>query len=164
MAAQACQRLQNELKESYFRDALEESHGDIRKTWRVIKQFWPYKRKTSNITSIDGETTDLGKAMKINEFFTNIAQNLDRDMPVAHEDDKLPPFPAHAPVLEFMPISKYDVCTLIRDAKSSSSCGVDGLTMNLIKYVVHRVLSLSAISSTVVLSSALFLLAGKWPP
>ena len=86
-AAQACHRLKNKLKESYFSNALEQARGYSAKTWRIIKKFWPYKKKTTNINSINGETSDLGKASEINNFFANVALNLERDMPVVHEND-----------------------------------------------------------------------------
>ena len=88
----------------------------------------------AKIRDIDGETNDLAKATKINEYFINIAEQLSKEI----DDDLLDENilvndVAYPPVFEFREISDYELAILLRELSPSTSCGVDGITARLIK-------------------------------
>ena len=111
-AAAFCQQLKLELKRSYFQDAFAKCGDDNKQRWCLIKQFWPFKRKSGQISIINGKSDDLEKAVEINWVFVNVAVDLaDR---IEAPDFDLPDIPCHPPVFEFRPVSEYDVALLIQ--------------------------------------------------
>ena len=116
------------LQSNYFKDALYNCHGDSKKKWRVIKQFWPFLKKESSIRDINGSTDNANKVKSVNEYFINIANTFAAQIDDNDNYIALIEVVPYAPVFEFMTLTPYDTAVLIHDLKPSSSCGVDGLT------------------------------------
>ncbi len=128
--------LRDELKTSYIRDCLEKCGNDSKKTWKLIRKFWPGKSKSSNIQEVNGKTDPREIGTEINNFFTHIGDNLASSIPTADQTllhNYNTKYSIKAPIYEFTKITPYDVSILIRDLKPSSSCGVDGLNARLLK-------------------------------
>ena len=108
----------------------------MKKTWRLIRQFWPGKGKSSVIESINGKITNEDMANEINDFFSNIGSDLAKDIPAPAAnmvDLFIQNIPIYAPVFELSQLDDHDVAILIRDLKPSSSSGIDGLSARIIK-------------------------------
>ena len=60
--------LRDDLKRDYFETQLHACKGDMKKTWRLIRKFWPGKGKGTNIESINGKKGNVEMANEINEY------------------------------------------------------------------------------------------------
>ena len=123
--------LKEKLKQSYFEDQIDQSNGDSKKLWKVIKEFWPTKPKGNNINKIHDFTTDIDKANALNEHFSTIGLNLSKLINTDEINDL--PVTAHPPIFDFSSVTLLDIAEAIRDMRPSTSCGVDGLTPRLLK-------------------------------
>ena len=104
-----------------------------------MKQFWPYNKKSGQITNIKGFIGDLENVLEIDHLFANVAKKLASK--IAKVEVPLLDFPCHPPVFEFCSIYTLDAAILVRELKPSASYGIDGLMANLIKKAVPSVYS-----------------------
>ena len=73
--------LRHSLQSNHFDDSLEKCGKDSKKKWKLIKDYWPFLKKSTRITKIAECTDNIGKATKINEFFATIGDNLAQKIP-----------------------------------------------------------------------------------
>ena len=73
------------------------------------------------------------KATNINEYFVNIADDLAKSIVDDGDQEDIVLDAPYPPVFEFMEISSCDTAIMVHDLKPSTSCGVDGLTVQIIK-------------------------------
>ena len=73
--------LKKELQQSYFSEQIKNCQHDSKKLWRVIKQFWPTKSKSNNITKNEYNFIDIEKANLLNTHFATVGEKLASDIP-----------------------------------------------------------------------------------
>ena len=123
--------LEASLKRSYVKESLNRARGDMKKTWKLLKEFWPSSSKKSNIKEMDGYNTNVDKAECFNKYFSTIGSTLADKIPYAHP---IYPEAPHLPsVFGLHEISLLELSLILRDLKPFDSCGVDGLTWRLLK-------------------------------
>ena len=70
--------VKSQLQQSYFEEQIEMAGYDSKSSQKAIKKFWLSKSESSDITEIQSTTANTNKAELINEFFTNIGENLSK--------------------------------------------------------------------------------------
>ncbi len=91
--------LKRKLQQNYFKDALEKCGNDSKAKWKLIREFWPHLKRSSNIAKINSSTEDHDKANDINQFFANIGEELATSIP---DSDDNPCEEVMAPTFEFL--------------------------------------------------------------
>ena len=71
-----CVSLKRELKRLFFQTSIAESAGDNAKLWKTLKRFLQTTTKSNQILNINGKTTPNEIADEINNYFTNIGEEL----------------------------------------------------------------------------------------
>ncbi len=123
--------LKEQLQQSYFEDQIDQSNGDSKKLWKIIKEFWPTKPKGSHINKINEHTIDIDKANELNTHFSTIGIKLSKQIESSGLRDI--PVTFHPPIFDFTTVELLDIANAIRDMRPSTSCGMDGLTPRLLK-------------------------------
>ncbi len=128
--------LRDSLKQHYFEDQLQKCGNDMKKRWKLIRQFWPSGKSNADIKKINGKTIDVEMAEEINRFFANVGSHLAEAIPVPSQNlidrffNNIPVFP---PSFEFKELEEYDIAVLMRDLKPTTSAGIDGLSSRILK-------------------------------
>ncbi len=119
------------LQSDYFDEKLWNCGSDTKHKWWLIREYWPFLRKSSDIEKI-GETTDnVGKATLINEYFAIIGSKLDKKIPQWGTNPVN--VTNHPPVFNLHELELVDIAMVIRDMSPSTSCGTDGITAQIFK-------------------------------
>ena len=126
------QKLKQELQQSYFTEQINNCQNDSKRLWRVIKEFWPTKPKSSNISKIELIYIDSEKANMLNTHFATIREKLASAIPDLNHDHSSNNKDINNSDHEFeiQEITCEHLCIAISELKSSNSCGFDGLTAN----------------------------------
>ncbi len=78
-------KMKRKLKRGYVLEAIHDCHGDIKKTWRLIKTLWPTKNKSSKISTISDTSDPSEIANKLNDHFVKVGEKLTENMPKGDE-------------------------------------------------------------------------------
>ncbi len=152
----------NIIKRQYYEACFCKFKDDIKKTWKTINEILnkTKKKKTFPDTFFDGEdqiTDKLEIANKFNVFFTNIGRNLANK--IKYPGNKcFKNFITNKYTSHFT-ISMTDketVIKIINDMKPKSSCGIDGLSMKLLKMTKEVFTELLLIIINQTLSTGIF--------
>ena len=122
-------QLKLSLQQNYFDEALK-SAKTTKQKWQKIKEFWPFLKKNTKINNISNCTDEAQMSDILNEFFTNIGNNLLKIKPYNINPINMA---QKLPVFEFRELDILQIAELIRNLRPSSLCGVDDLTANVIK-------------------------------
>ena len=99
----------------------------------MIRTFWPgAKPKNSKINNINGLTDCENIANFLNEHFSDTGKRVQSNI---NSNSTLNDFPytCSSPIFELGEFSMADVSLAIDKLKSTQSCGLDGITANLVK-------------------------------
>ena len=125
--------MKNQLKSAYVQTCLDRYGNDPKKLWRSIRSFWPNsKSKSTTIKSINGNTGEGLISEILNEHFCNVGSNVQSRITGNATLDEFP-FAAKPPIFDLNPVSLEDIIEAINRLKSSQSCGIDGITSNILE-------------------------------
>jgi len=129
------------LKREYYKACFHKFKDDIRNTWKTINDILnkSKKKKTFTDTFHDEEdiiTDKLEIANKFNKFFTtvgpNLANNINYKGNKTHKDFLNIKYTKQ---FKFEEINKDVIIKVIKNMKSKSSCGFDGISTKLLKII-----------------------------
>ena len=119
-----------QLQQNHVKNALQQAGGDSKEMWKVLKELWPLKNKSSNIKSLNGECDDAKMANIMNDHLATIGSVLGE----AHAEVNFKHFlPTAPPTFNLTKIDAQSVYTLLTEVCPSKACGLDGLTVRLIR-------------------------------
>ena len=128
-------------KQAYFESCFNRFKNDIKNTWKTINDILSktkIQKKSPTVIVENGVThTDkLNIANKCNQFFTNIAQTLARDIKYDGTKNYKYYLNKHInTVFDFQNIDEETVRKTIQNLPSKNSCGLDGISSKLIKII-----------------------------
>ena len=128
-------RLKNELKGTYYRNALRENKNKPKELWKKVKEFIP-DGSTSSITDLtceDGTVVSDKKSIanQFNTFFVNIGANLAskfHQQGTSHISIKPVKDSFH-----FQPFSLKNANKILNSLSTKKSTGLDGVSVRLLK-------------------------------
>ncbi len=123
--------LRNSLQRSFFQDCLRQHSGDMKKTWQVIKRFWPYLNKKSPTACQKHDSDKAEIAETFNSFFATVGETLADKIPDSAESPL--DFAARAPTFDIELFTLETIVEYMQNLSPSTSCGVDGITARLLK-------------------------------
>ncbi len=130
-ACQRVNRMKRILKRGYITERLAECKGDAKRTWRILKELWPTKTNNTNITKIGDKTDSKGMADELNKHFISVGPKLSEKFDNNDINDEIINDPMTS--FHFKEVEYQEVLKLLQQLSPSKACGVDGLTVHLIK-------------------------------
>ena len=118
--------MKSNLKKMYYSNAIDQSRGDGRKLWKVLKTLFRNCDSKSSFTEIDGATESFDIANKFNDFFCDIGPALAADIP-----DSLLDLDYTPPVGLNFDLSEVSVEVVKKIFSGMSSAKATGMTMFL---------------------------------
>lgn len=130
-------------KKTYYYSTLEKNKQDMKQTWNVIKDLLNRNTNTERIElKINNQIIDdqLEVASELNKHFIKIADSLTKKIKQPQNksfNDYLTDNIPHS--FEFKPITESMTKKVINNIKTKSSCGVDGLSSYVLKYIKDEI-------------------------
>ena len=129
-------------KQDYYKEKFSGAIGDIKKTWNIIGGILSKKKKSLNIQNIlynNHSVSDKPTMCQIfNDYFVNIGYNLTKDLQSSSND-----FTKYLKRNEcsayFKPITCKEIIDIVCNMKNDTSAGFDGVTVKIIKRVIHLI-------------------------
>ena len=149
-------------KQAYFELCFNRFKNDIKNTWKTINDILSktkIKKKSPTVIVENGVThTDkLNIANKFNQFFTNIAHTLARDIKYDGTKNYKYYLNKHInTVFDFQNIDEETVMKTIQNLPSKNSCGVDGISSKLIKIIEPAIIKPLTLLINQVLNTGIF--------
>ena len=133
-------KLIKEAKCNYYSKEFDKYKSDMKKTWQTINSIMNRNRKVNNfpkyIDTPNGKVSDKQEmANKLNEYFTNIGQNLANSIPSSNKvsNDYLKTRILTA--FSFDWVTPNEVTKIVNGYKPKTSKGNDGISMKLFKSI-----------------------------
>ena len=129
-------------KNQYYKNKLNGSAGDAKKTWKVINEVLKPNKQSNDVTSFkvdDKILTDSSEiANSFNEFFTSIGSKLASDI----VDRGIQPDIYFGPRCQsdfiFAPITNQEIVDLVVSL-SDASAGCDNISTKVVKNAIHEI-------------------------
>ena len=160
-----CSKLQSAIrkaKSKYYKDLFQKCIGEVKKTWKHINTLLGRKRKNSDFPT---HFIDNGRIVKddkeiaeaFNNFFTNIGPILAKDIkPTTSQTYKSFLTEKIQSNFDFNTVDTEQVKKIISKLKSKSSCGHDGISSNLLKYINNTIAGIITLIINQSLSTGIF--------
>ena len=131
-------------RKRYYSDKVVLNKDNKSSLWRTVNDLIKSKKKEipNVMTDNDQDINDPTKiANCFNNFFTNIGPTLAStiNINVGNFTDYLPKRNMNS--LFFTPTNENEILNIVRSFKSSRSCGHDGLSMHLLKQIIHSLVT-----------------------
>ena len=122
----------------YYSTNIESSRSNTNSIWNIIKDLLGKKKATcSKIIDNGIEITDPNIiAESFNEYFTNIGPTLASSINTNDNFTQYLPQPSNNSLF-FSPTSQHEIITIVKSLKASKSSGYDGLSVSLLKQIIH---------------------------
>ena len=132
-------------KSTYYQHSFQKHKNDIKNTWRIIKDILNSTKKKNNYPEafwINGEliSDKVVLANQLNLYFSNIGSNLASQ--IVASDQKSYTDYLQSPcniAFNFKEITVQYTMEIIDSLKAKSSCGVDGLSVKLLKLIKDEI-------------------------
>ena len=131
-------KLQRRLKVEYYRNAINENKGNIKRTWDILKQaIGKFKDKSGIHKNIQingiNESDKHVIAEGFNEFFSNIGKQTSKNVPRANRNymSYMPTPTLNSIFIE--PVTEEHVLQAATKLKPKTSCGYDQISSKLLK-------------------------------
>ena len=128
-------RLKTRLRNSYYRNEVNNSRDDPKKLWKKIKELIPDKTSSAipDMTLENGNVISDSKdiANQFNDFFVNVGANLAAEFPKSDTSKINVSGPLNS--FQFTPFSKSDVRKILNSLDCSKASGSDGISARLLK-------------------------------
>ena len=149
-------------KQTYFELCFKRFKNDIKNTWKTINDILSKTKiqKKSPTVIVENGVTHTDKqniANKFNQFFTNIAQTLARDIKYDGTTNYKYYLNKHInTVFNFQTIDEETVRKTIQNLPSKNSCGLDGISSKLIKIIEPAIIKPLTLLINQVLNTGIF--------
>ena len=149
-------------KQTYFELCFKRFKNDIKNTWKTINDILSKTKiqKKSPTVIVENGVTHTDKqniANKFNQFFTNIAQTLARDIKYDGTKNYKYYLNKHInTVFNFQTIDEETVRKTIQNLPSKNSCGLDGISSKLIKIIEPAIIKPLTLLINQVLNTGIF--------
>ena len=114
-----------QAKRNYFINSFNSNQSDIKKTWSVIKQLLAKKSKANSVKSLIVNDTEITESSEIaehfNNYFTEIAQTLDNQLPTTDQSPYLTVINNNLSSAFFRPTTTLEINNIIINLKNKSS-------------------------------------------
>ena len=132
-------------KSTYYQHAFQKHKNYIKSTWRIIKDILNSTKKYPEAFCVNGEliSDKVVLANQLNLYFSNIGSNIASQ--IVTSDQKSYTDYLHSPCkieFKFKEINVQYTKEIIDSLKAKSSCGVDGLSVKLLKLIMSTSLAL----------------------
>ena len=127
-------------RKMYYSQKIESNKSNTNSLWQIIKDLIGTKTKdTSNTFINEGkEITDPEQISNIfNSYFVNIGPNLASKIDDTQDDFKKYLGQPFHESLVLRPTSNQEILNIVQSLKSSASTGYDGISVNLLKKIIH---------------------------
>ena len=130
-------------KRKHYAHLFEKNKLNLNKTWQTINDILGRNRKVKLPQFIlkNGKQISDEKEMadSFNSYFTNVGASVANDVQSTshHFSEYLNPRTSES--LFFNPTSECEIIQIVKDLKSSSSCGYDGISTNVVKKIIHYI-------------------------
>ena len=114
-----------ELKDNYFKAALNDVGNDSHKLWKIIKKILGNNKSKSKIQELDGSEDQEEMANIMNNYFEDIGPNLAADMPDSLLDIDYS-FNGDREKFSLKHTTVEEVHKLIMTISNNKSTGIDG--------------------------------------
>ena len=149
-------------KHTYFELCFNRFKNDIRNTWKTINDILSKTKLQTKSTTVIVENGVTHKdkeiiANKFNNFFTNIAQTLARE--IKYDGNKNYKYYLNKridTVFTFQNIDEETVRKTIQNLPSKNSCGLDGISSKLIKIIEPAIIKPLTLLINQVLNTGIF--------
>ena len=128
MSNRACNhtvQLKREIKCLYFQTSIQNSWGDSKKLWKVLKRLLKNANSRDTIKEIGNETDPIKIVETLNSFFANIGPNLADKIPATNFQLNNEPF--DVPILNLKHTNPEEVEKLLLNISDSKATGDDGI-------------------------------------
>ena len=135
-------KLITNAKKDYYHNEFSRYKGDIKKTWATINNLLCRKNRKSNhpshlkIASKD-VTNKEEIASEFNKYFTSIGPILSNAIPTTTRSHRSYITRVINSKFNFSPTNNEEVSKIINNFLPKSSCGIDGLSMKILKSIKH---------------------------
>lgn len=133
-------RLLKSTKNNYYKNKLNNVHGDCKKTWEIINDATNYKLKVKNSRKLniyndsgDLVTNNKENANLFNNYFINVGSKMAEEI-----DKNIPDIPEGSNIqssIFLKPVKKTEIILIISELKSCAAPGPDGISASLIKKI-----------------------------
>ena len=132
------------VKAAYFKNAIFESKGNMRNTWKVINELTSRKSRNSSIRNVKDsaggsihDSTEMGNAF--NRHFSSIGPSLANDIPEStkHFSDYL--IVTSENIFQLAPTNSHRVFTLLSKLDKSKATGLDKISARLVRECVDLI-------------------------
>ena len=135
-------------KKSYYANLFQKYKSDVKQTWSAISDVVNRKHKsqlTLDRININGTVTNNKQNIinYLNDYFTNIGSNIMHKINKSTSDNSNTYFthflrnPATS-TFSFQLVTENEICEVIKCLNSKNSCGSDGISSKLIKYIIEE--------------------------
>jgi len=131
-------------KKEYYADSLKKCRKNPKKTWDTYREILGTKGGLTKITEISSNgamvSNDLEISEEFNNFFTNIGKNISDSITKINIDPlSFIPNPADDNLLEFDKVGPILICDILKAMDSKKSLDIDGISINLLKFVINSI-------------------------
>ena len=127
----------------YHSKNIDNNRSNTNSLWSIVNDLLGKKKSTcTKIIENDQEITEPVKiANSFNNYFTNIGPTLAST--INEGEDKFSKYLSDSfhNSLFFSPTSYHEVVNIVKELKSSRSSGYDGISVNLLKQIIHSIAS-----------------------
>lgn len=127
-------------KRDYFMDNIEQSRGDMRKTWKLINELSSRQCKTSDISQIIIDERKITSSSEIaesfNTYFTNIGESLASKIPAIDIDPEAF-MNETSKTFSFRKITEHELYKLINNLDVNKATGLDGIPCRILKLAAN---------------------------
>ena len=132
-------------KKSYYANLFQKYKSNVKQTWSAISDVVNRKHKsqlTLDRININGTVTNNKQNIiyYLNDYFTNIGSNIMHKINKSTSDNSNTHFThfLRNPTFSFQSVTENEICEVIKCLNSKNSCGSDGISSKLIKYIIEE--------------------------
>ena len=135
-------------KKSYYANLFQKYKSDVKQTWSAISDVVNRKHKsqlTLDRININGTVTNNKQNIinYLNDYFTNIGSNIMHKINKSTSDNSNTYFTHFlrnlaTSTFSFQLVTENEICEVIKCLNSKNSCGSDGISSKLIKYIFEE--------------------------
>lgn len=131
-------------KKLYFEESLNANVKNPKKTWEILKEATFGSKSTTKIDKISSNGNVISDPVTIaeefNSFFTSVGTSISESVnPTIIDPINLLPVNPNLTELQFAVIGPSLLCDLIKSFETKTSCDLDGLSIKLLKHIIHEI-------------------------
>ena len=134
-------RILRRAKIFYYQKEFDKAHGNGKQTWSLANELTGRAKNKVEIGEIEGCKSEKEKCSAFNKYYLNVAQELAQKLPKTDKSfmDYLPKRKVPSGDFKFRHVSPQDVCDIISDLTSKTSCSHDLISNKMLKCVADQI-------------------------